>query len=145
MLNVLGDVEQRRQHMPVVQPVRILHQDFIARYQLLAASQRSTKKRAHADAKQQISNMMQVLGATDTLFRVGVSKVFMKRALHDRLEEDRSSLLVRDAMNIQRVCRGHLARNYVRLLRQVRLDAALIMQRSSRMARARLLAATRRR
>jgi len=43
-------------------------------------------------------------------------------------QEDRSSLLVRDAKNIQRVCRGHLARTYVRLLRQLRLDAAFLLQ-----------------
>jgi hypothetical protein len=29
------------------------------------------------------------------------TKVFMRRGLHERLEEDRSSLLVRDATNIQ--------------------------------------------
>jgi len=54
-----------------------------------------------------------------------------------RGQEDRSSLLVRDAKTIQRVCRGHIARNYVKLLRQLRLDAVFKLQRVVRMALAR--------
>ena len=77
--------------------------------------------------------MLQMLGAQDTDFRIGLTKVFFRRSLHDRLEEDRSSLLVRDAKNIQRVCRGHLARNYVRLLRRLpsKLRSQALPPRSS--------------
>ena len=118
-------------------PVRIHHEDFISRYSLLTARLSSGIQSQGIESKTFINNMLQMLGAQDTDFRIGLTKVFFRRSLHDRLEEDRSSLLVRDAKNIQRVCRGHLARNYVRLLRRLRVDAAVILQRASRMATAR--------
>jgi len=110
-------------------PVRILHDDFISRYQLLTA----TLHTGNMDDKTCVQRMIQLLGAADDDYRVGLTKVFMRRSLHDRLEEDRSSLLVRDAKTIQRVCRGHRARAYVKLLRQLRLDAVFLLQRMVQM------------
>ena len=37
-------------------------------------------------------------------YRIGNSKVFMRREIHDKLEEERSWLLVRQALSIQVSC-----------------------------------------
>jgi len=44
----------------------------------------------------------------------------MRREIHDKLEEERSRLLVKQTVIIQRVLRGHAARKLVKELRRMR-------------------------
>ena len=69
-------------------PVRIHHEDFISRYSLLTARLSSGIQSQGIESKTFINNMLQMLGAQDTDFRIGLTKVFFRRSLHDRLEED---------------------------------------------------------
>ena len=108
-------------------PVRILHSDFVSRFSLLVEPSKSA-----ITAKDQVQSMMNVLKAQHDTYRIGITKLFLRRDVHEKLEEDRSRLLVRQALEIQRMCRGHIARNYVRFLKQLRWESAIQLQRHIR-------------
>lgn len=107
-------------------PIRILHADFIARFTILVTVP------AGGDVQSQASRMCQALRIPQEHYRMGKTKVFMRREINDKLEEERSKLLVKQAVALQRVVRGHVARNYCRWLRKMRHKAASGIQRMVR-------------
>ncbi|EKX39533.1 myosin [Guillardia theta CCMP2712] len=109
-------------------PVRILHEDFIYRYSILVQPINISEDRLN------VIEMIRQMKISIENFRVGLTKVFLRRAVHERMEEDRSRLLVREASTIQRVCRGHMARKLFRKIKKMRNDAARALQGQSRMA-----------
>jgi len=110
-------------------PVRIVHEDFVVRFSLLKEPARPSEP-----WKNQVQSMMVALGIRHDSYRIGITKLFLRREVHEKLEEERSRLLVRQALEIQRVCRGHIARVYVRYLRKIRLESAFQLQRHVRKA-----------
>ena len=113
-------------------PVRILLSDFVGRFSLLVEP-----SRASDSAKDKVLSMLTKLAVAPDSYRVGLTKLFLRRDVNERLEEDRSRLLVRQALTIQRVCKGHVARNYVRFLRVLRLESVIQLQRHVRKTLAR--------
>jgi myosin heavy subunit len=107
-------------------PVRMPHQDFVNRFALLIAVPPSN------DIMQIASKMCTGLRIPSEHYRMGKTKVFMRREINDKLEEERSKLLVKQALTLQRVVRGHLARTFVKYLRVMRQKAAVSMQRMVR-------------
>jgi len=106
-------------------PVRISHGDFIQRFTILIPPPPGAPK----DVAKQMCVSLRVPAEH---YRIGNTKVFMRREIHDKLEEERSRLLVHQALSIQKTVRGHLARNLVRKLRAQRKAAATDLQRQVR-------------
>ena len=111
-------------------PVRIAHEDFIERFAILVP-------RPAGDAAAAARQMVVALRVPSADCRLGTSKVFMRREAHERLEEERSRLLVRQIVAIQRTIRGHWARVAVRALRIARRRAALAIEAAVRRSLAR--------
>jgi myosin heavy subunit len=82
--------------------------------------------------KEVVKRMMEALNIKPASYRIGISKLFLRRDVHEKLEEERSRLLVRQALTIQKICRGHIARNYVRFMRMLRLESAIQLQKQVR-------------
>jgi myosin heavy subunit len=108
-------------------PVRILHADFLDRFALLSP-------RPPGDARAAVGQMAAALRVSPGDCRLGTTKVFMRREAHERLEEDRSRLLVRQIIAVQRTVRGHWARVTVRALRVARRRAAVAIESMARRA-----------
>ena len=106
-------------------PVRMVHADFIHRFSILIPPPPGEPKTV---AKQ----MCVSLRVPAEHYRIGTTKVFMRREIHEKLEEERSRLLVRQAVSIQKAVRGHLARNLMRRLRLQRKTGAIGIQRQVR-------------
>ncbi len=106
-------------------PVRIPHEDFLSRFALLMA-------RPAGDSRTALLAMCTNLRVPPEHYRVGTTKVFMRREIHERLEEDRSRLLVRQALSIQKMVRGHRARVLTKRLRVLRAKAAIVLERHAR-------------
>ena len=103
-------------------PIRLSHKDFVTRFAILFAPSGA------ADYKADVVAMCTALRIPSEHFRIGNTKVFMRREIHDKLEEERSRLLVAQTLTIQRVQRGHRARVLVRELKRVRGLAACTVQ-----------------
>ena len=108
-------------------PVRILHTDFVVRFNLLVEPANPSDS-----AQNQVQSMMLSLNVLPDSYRIGITKLFLRREVHEKLEEERSRLLVRQALEIQRICRGHIARNHVRFLKMLRRESAVQLQRHIR-------------
>jgi myosin heavy subunit len=108
-------------------PVRILHTDFVSRFNILVEPANPSDS-----AQNQVQSMVLSLNVLPDSYRIGITKLFLRREVHEKLEEDRSRLLVRQALEIQRICRGHIARNHVRFLRMLRRESAVQLQRHIR-------------
>ena len=106
-------------------PVRMPHSDFIQRFTILISPPPGAPK----DVAKQMCVSLRV---PSEHYRLGKTKVFMRREIIDKLEEERSRLLVNQARTIQKTVRGHLARNLVRRLRVQRKEAATRVQCSLR-------------
>ena len=78
-------------------PIRMLHQDFINRFSILIPVP------AGGDSQSQAGRMCQGLRIPQEHYRMGKTKVFMRREINDKLEEERSKLLVKQALLLQRV------------------------------------------
>ena len=102
-------------------PVRITHVDFVDRFAILAP-------RPPGDAAEAARQMVVALRVPASDHRIGTTKVFMRREAHERLEEERSRLLVRQIVAVQRTVRGHWARVAVRALRIARRRAAIVVE-----------------
>eukprot|EP00288_Rhodomonas_lens_P011274 CAMPEP_0177748744 /NCGR_PEP_ID=MMETSP0484_2-20121128/32102_1 /TAXON_ID=354590 /ORGANISM="Rhodomonas lens, Strain RHODO" /LENGTH=1368 /DNA_ID=CAMNT_0019263653 /DNA_START=40 /DNA_END=4145 /DNA_ORIENTATION=- len=84
-------------------PVRIPHSDFVKRFAILIPPTYGV------DDKTAAGGMCEALRVPKEHYRVGKTKVFMRKEINDKLEEERSRLLVKQALTLQRVTRGHLA------------------------------------
>lgn len=107
-------------------PVRVLHQDFTSRFSILVQP-------PPGDLRVAATHMCRSLRMPDEHYRVGKTKIFMRREIYDKLEEERSRLLVGQVKILQRVVRGHLARIVVKKIRLLRKASCVTIQRFIRM------------
>ena len=107
-------------------PVRVLHRDFTSRFSILVQP-------PPGDLRIAATHMCRSLRMPDEHYRVGKTKIFMRREIYDKLEEERSRLLVGQVKILQRVVRGHLARVLVKKIRLLRKASCVTIQRFIRM------------
>ncbi|XP_070338360.1 unconventional myosin-XV isoform X6 [Equus asinus] len=118
-------------------PVRLPFQVFIDRYRCLVALKHSLP--ASGDAC--VSVLSRLCTVTPNMYRVGISKLFLKEHLHQLLESMRARVLNLAALTLQRRLRGFLIQRRFRSLRrkvvllQSRARGYLARQRYQQMRR----------
>ncbi|XP_045840099.1 unconventional myosin-XV [Meles meles] len=118
-------------------PVRLPFQVFIDRYRCLVA----LKPNLPAGGDLCVSVLSRLCTVLPSMYRVGVSKLFLKEHLHQLLESMRERVLQLAALTLQRCLRGFLIRRHFRSLRrkivllQSRARGYLARQRYQQMRR----------
>jgi myosin heavy subunit len=106
---------------------RLLHADFLHRYSILSTVP------VKGNSKEIVQSLCESLGALPDNYRIGLTKIFLRRALHDKLEHSRSSKLLRYAVTLQASVRQMSVRSrYVAFVKQRRLIASFVLQSVSR-------------
>nr|XP_042139289.1 unconventional myosin-XV [Peromyscus maniculatus bairdii] len=95
-------------------PVRLPFQVFIDRYRCLVALKLSVP----ADGDTCVSLLSRLCTVTPDMYRVGVSKLFLKEHLHQLLESMRERVQNRAALTLQRYLRGFFIQRHFRSLRR---------------------------
>ncbi|MEJ1273028.1 developmentally regulated GTP binding protein 2 [Cricetulus griseus] len=95
-------------------PVRLPFQVFIDRYRCLVA----LKLNVPADGDMCVSLLSRLCTVTSDMYRVGVSKLFLKEHLHQLLESMRERVQNRAALTLQRYLRGFFIQRHFRSLRR---------------------------
>nr|XP_003420708.1 unconventional myosin-XV [Loxodonta africana] len=118
-------------------PVRLSFQIFIDRYRCLVALRHNVP----ATGDMCVSVLSRLCSVTPNMYRVGVSKLFLKEHLYQLLESMRERVLHLAAVTLQRCLRGFLIQRRFRSLRhkiillQSRARGYLARQRYQRMRR----------
>ncbi|XP_012520442.1 PREDICTED: unconventional myosin-XV [Propithecus coquereli] len=118
-------------------PVRLPFQVFIDRYRCLVALKHSLP----ANGDMCVSVLSRLCTVTPNMYRVGVSKLFLKEHLHQLLESMREHVLNLAALTLQRCLRGFFIQRRFRSLRrkiillQSRARGYLARQRYQQMRR----------
>ncbi|XP_023369828.1 unconventional myosin-XV [Otolemur garnettii] len=118
-------------------PVRLPFQAFIDRYRCLVA----LKHDLPANGDMCVSVLSRLCTVTPNMYRVGVSKLFLKEHLHQLLESMREHVLNLAALTLQRCLRGFFIQRRFRSLRhkiillQSRARGYLARQRYQQMRR----------
>ncbi|XP_032354863.1 unconventional myosin-XV [Camelus ferus] len=118
-------------------PVRLPFQVFIDRYRCLVALQRDLP----ASGDMCVSVLSRLCTVTPNMYRVGISKLFLKEHLHQLLEGMRGHALHLAALTLQRCLRGFFIQRRFRSLRrkiillQSRARGYLARQRYQQMRR----------
>ncbi|XP_066876789.1 unconventional myosin-XV isoform X1 [Kogia breviceps] len=118
-------------------PVRLPFQVFIDRYRCLVALQHNLP----ASGDMCVSMLSRLCTVTPSMYRVGVSKLFLKEHLHQLLEGMREHVLNLAALTLQRCLRGFFIQRRFRSLRrkiillQSRARGYLARQRYQQMRR----------
>ncbi|KAK1794094.1 hypothetical protein P4O66_011000 [Electrophorus voltai] len=94
-------------------PVRIPFKNFTERYGVLF-----TQQPTHLSEKEQVDALLQLMGAEDSHYQLGLTKVFMKECLYQRVEQKWSSTQTWAAVTIQRNIRGFICRRNFRFFKQ---------------------------
>ncbi|XP_029384013.1 unconventional myosin-XV [Echeneis naucrates] len=94
-------------------PIRIQYSYFIERYGVLLTQRLSEM----ADREQTVA-LLNMLGAEEGHYRLGLTKVFLKELLYQQLEDKWSSTQTWAAITIQRNIRGFLCRRNFRFFKQ---------------------------
>ncbi|XP_052467709.1 unconventional myosin-XVB-like [Carassius gibelio] len=94
-------------------PIRIPFALFMERYGVLLA-----QKPAHQSCKEQVETLLETIGAEEGQYQLGLTKVFMKESLYQRVEEKWSSTQTWAAVTIQRNIRGFICRKNFRFFKQ---------------------------
>ncbi|EDL01223.1 mCG128875, isoform CRA_b [Mus musculus] len=95
-------------------PVRLPFQVFIDRYRCLVA----LKLNVPADGDMCVSLLSRLCTVTPDMYRVGISKLFLKEHLHQLLESMRERVQNRAALTLQRYLRGFFIQRHFRSLRR---------------------------
>ncbi|CAH6786241.1 Myo15 [Phodopus roborovskii] len=95
-------------------PVRLPFQVFIDRYRCLVA----LKLNVPADGDMCVSLLSRLCTVTPDMYRVGVSKLFLKEHLHQLLESMRERVQNRAALTLQHYLRGFFIQRHFRSLRR---------------------------
>ncbi|KAH0505963.1 Unconventional myosin-XV [Microtus ochrogaster] len=95
-------------------PVRLPFQVFIDRYRCLV----TLKLSMPADGDMCVSLLSRLCTVTPDMYRVGVSKLFLKEHLHQLLESMRERVQHRAALTLQRYLRGFFIQRHFRSLRR---------------------------
>ncbi|XP_016122752.1 unconventional myosin-XVB-like [Sinocyclocheilus grahami] len=94
-------------------PIRIPFALFMERYGVLLA-----QRPAHQSCKEQVVTLLETIGAEEGHYQLGLTKVFMKESLYQRVEEKWSSTQTWAAVTIQRNIRGFICRRNFRFFKQ---------------------------
>ncbi|KAL1264614.1 hypothetical protein QQF64_004969 [Cirrhinus molitorella] len=94
-------------------PIRIPFALFMERYGVLLA-----QKPAHQSCKEQVVTLLETIGAEEGQYQLGLTKVFMKESLYQRVEDKWSSTQTWAAVTIQRNIRGFICRRNFRFFKQ---------------------------
>ncbi|XP_036428330.1 LOW QUALITY PROTEIN: unconventional myosin-XVB [Colossoma macropomum] len=94
-------------------PIRIPFKYFMERYGVLL-----TQRPIQLSDKEQVVSLLEVVGAEDSQYRLGRTKVFMKESLYQLVEEKWSSTQTWAAITIQRNIRGFICRRNFRFFKQ---------------------------
>ncbi|XP_068162212.1 unconventional myosin-XVB [Antennarius striatus] len=94
-------------------PVRMQYSYFIERYGVLL-----TQRLMEASDRQQTVALLDMVGAEEGQYRLGLTKVFLKELLYQQLEEKWSSTQTWAAITIQRNIRGFLCRRNFKFFKQ---------------------------
>jgi myosin V len=106
---------------------RLLHASFLHRYSILAAAA------VKGNSKESVHALCAALGISSDSHRIGLTKIFLRRAAHDKLEHARSSKLLRYAVALQASIRQLSVRSrYVAFVKQRRHIASIVLQSVSR-------------
>jgi myosin-5 len=106
---------------------RLLHADFLHRYSILAdiALQNTTKA--------SVQSLCASLRILPDSHRIGLTKIFLRRAAYDKLELARSSMLMRYVVTLQASVRQLSVRSrYISFVKHRRLIASVVLQCVSR-------------
>ncbi|XP_057215319.1 unconventional myosin-XV [Triplophysa rosa] len=94
-------------------PIRIPFNLFMERYGVLLA-----QKPAHLTCEEQVMSLLETVGAEESQYQLGLTKVFMKEILYQRVEDKWSSTQTWAAVTIQRNIRGFICRRNFRFFKQ---------------------------
>lgn len=107
-------------------PSRIAFQEFRQRYEILTPN---VVPKGFMDGKEAVKRMVAALDLSDTLYRIGKSKIFFRAGIISSLEEERDMKLSDLVTALQAACRGVLARRaFTKRVQQ--LNAIRIIQRN---------------
>jgi myosin heavy subunit len=102
---------------------RLLHADFLHRYSILAAVP------VKGNSKESVQSLCISLSISSDSHRIGLTKVFLRRAAYDQLEHARSSILLRYAVTLQASVRQLSVRfRYISFVKRRRLIASVVLQ-----------------
>ncbi|KAJ3608052.1 hypothetical protein NHX12_025102, partial [Muraenolepis orangiensis] len=94
-------------------PVRVLYSCFMERYGVLLPV-----RAEEASDREQTISVLEMFGAEEGQFQLGVTKVFLKEHLHQLVEERWTSTQTWAAVTIQRNIRGFICRRNFRFFKQ---------------------------
>ncbi|KAK9965781.1 hypothetical protein ABG768_004852 [Culter alburnus] len=94
-------------------PIRIPFALFMERYGVLLA-----QRPENQSCEEQVVTLLETIGAEEGQYQLGLTKVFMKETLYQRVEEKWSSTQTWAAVTIQRNIRGFICRRNFRFFKQ---------------------------
>ncbi|XP_054624582.1 unconventional myosin-XV isoform X2 [Dunckerocampus dactyliophorus] len=94
-------------------PIRLLYAYFVERYGVL-----STQHFGHVTDREHALTLLDLLGADEGQYQLGLTKVFLKELLYRQLEEKWSTTQTWAAVTIQRNIRGFLCRKNFKFFKQ---------------------------
>ncbi|KAK2866563.1 hypothetical protein Q7C36_002619 [Tachysurus vachellii] len=106
---ILETIQIRKQGFPI----RISFKDFMDRYGVLLV-----QRDVNLSDKEQVVFLLETVGAEDTQYQLGLSKVFMKELLYQQVEHKWISTQTWAAITIQRNIRGFICRRNFRFFKQ---------------------------
>ncbi|XP_043463659.1 myosin-I heavy chain isoform X2 [Leptopilina heterotoma] len=112
-------------------PVHMEFRDFITRYTCLERGRASLPR----DEKEAVRCLMKNKKVPATEWQIGVNKVFLRRFVHEPLEDARNKIITSNAITIQKIWRGFIVkREYQRVK-----EAALKIQHAYRGWKSRIM------
>ncbi|KAJ8246444.1 hypothetical protein GJAV_G00267860 [Gymnothorax javanicus] len=107
---ILETIHIRKEGFPVRMPFSL----FVERYGVLM-----TQREAHQSEKEQVVGLLDtIVGGEDGQYQLGLTKVFLKEALFNQVEDRWSSTQTWAAITIQRNIRGFICRRNFRFFKQ---------------------------
>ncbi|KAK5895560.1 hypothetical protein CgunFtcFv8_009244 [Champsocephalus gunnari] len=94
-------------------PIRIQYSLFIERYGVLLS-----QRQGEVSDREQLLALLELVGAEEGQYQLGLTKLFLKELLYQQLEEKWSSTQTWAAITIQRNIRGFICRRNFRFFRQ---------------------------
>lgn len=91
-------------------PVHISFIDFIQRYYCLANKTTKLSTLMSTEPTQAVMQIMQTMNLPATEWQIGKSKVFLRRCVHEPIEDARNTLITTNAILIQTVWRAFISR-----------------------------------
>ena len=87
-------------------PVHMTFHDFITRYSCLEKGRASLPR----DEKEAVRSLIRNKKVPATEWQIGVNKIFLRRFVHEPLEDSRNNIIMSNAIIIQKIWRGFIVR-----------------------------------